>query len=281
MTTRNLGSEGFRWFIGVVEDRNDPLMLGRVRVRIHNMHSPKQSRVSTDTLPWASVMTPVTSAPNNKVGASPTGMQIGTTVIGFFADGEDGNAPIIMGGLAGIPGISVDNHDVPPEAREINTVNKVTIGSEPEPAYRAKYPYNKVLRTESGHVIEVDDTPNFERIHIYHNSGTYIEMSEEGRFVLKAAGNSYDITAKDKDVYVQGNVNINVKGNVNMSVGGTVTGTASAWNLTGDLSVQGNISSSKQVSDGVGTMGSMRSTYNSHTHSDPQGGSVSTPSASM
>jgi Gp5 N-terminal OB domain len=281
MTTKNLGGEGFRWFLGVVEDRNDPLQLGRVRVRIHNIHSPKQSRVSTDTLPWASVMSPVTGTTNNKVGVAPVGIQIGTTVIGFFADGEDGNVPIIMGGLAGIPGVVADNHDVPPEAREINTINKITIGPEPSSAYRAKYPYNKVMRTESGHAIEIDDTPNFERIHIYHKSGTYVEIDEDGRMVTKAAGDKYTIAAKNDTVYVQGNVNVEVKGNVNLTVDGPFTGRASNWNITGDVMVQGNITSSQQVSDAVGTMSSMRSTYNSHTHPDPQGGNVSTPSSTM
>ena len=178
MTTRHIGEEGFRWFLGVVEDREDPLKLGRVRVRIYNVHSQKQSRVDTASLPFATVMSSVTGANHNKVGQAPVGIQVGTTVIGFFMDGEDGNNPVIMGAIAGIPGINVDNHDVPPEAREINLINKAQLGPEPGSAYNAKYPYNKVIRTESGHVIELDDTPNFERIHLYHKSGTYIEINE-------------------------------------------------------------------------------------------------------
>ena len=35
MTTKNLGAEGFSWWFGVVEDREDPQKLGRVKVRIH------------------------------------------------------------------------------------------------------------------------------------------------------------------------------------------------------------------------------------------------------
>lgn len=287
MTVQALGEEGFIWFLGVVESREDPKKLGRLKVRIYNINSPKQTRTSTDELPWATVMSPVSASAFNKIGSSPVGIQVGATVIGFFMDGHDNNHPVIMGSIAGIPGNVVDNHDVPPEAREINLVNKSQVGPEPASAYRAKYPYNKVIRTEGGHVIELDDTPNFERIQIYHKSGTYVEINEEGRLVTKSVNDKFDITVKDNQVSIGGDATIEIKGNVNLTVGGTVMGTASSWSLTGDtsikgnLSVQGNISGSQQVSDGTGTMGSMRSTYNSHTHSDPQGGNVSPPNNSM
>jgi hypothetical protein len=287
MTTRNIGEEGFRWFIGVVEDREDPLKLGRVRVRIYNVHSMKQSRVGTDNLPWAVVMSPITGANYNKVGQAPVGIQVGTTVIGFFMDGEDGNNPIIMGATAGIPGQIADNHDVPPEARELNNVNKEQLGPEPGSAYRAKYPYNKVMRTESGHVIEVDDTPNFERIHIYHKSGTYVEINEDGRMVTKTAGDSINVVVKNNEVYIGGSANIQVKGSVNINVDGTVTGKASSWNLTGDVNitgnvaVNGNISSTKQISDSMRTMSADRAIYNSHTHPESIGVVTGTPNGTM
>ena len=287
MTTKSLGQEGFRWFVGTVENREDPLKLGRLRVRIMNVHSVKQSRVGTDNLPWATVMSPVTGANNNKVGQAPLGIQVGSTVIGFFMDGEDGNQPVIMGAIAGIPGIQADNHDVPPEAREINTVAKEQLGPEPTAAYRAKYPYNKVIRTEGGHVIEVDDTPSFERIHVYHKSGTYVEINETGRLVMKSADESFRIVAKDDTVYVQGNAKIDVKGNVDINVGGNVTGTASKWNLTGDVSIKGNlavssnINASGEITDGERSISGDRAIYNSHTHSDPQGGSVAPPNQQM
>lgn len=287
MTTRNLGEEGFRWFIGVVEDRNDPLQLGRLRIRVYNVHSMKQSRVTTEDLPWATVMIPVSEANYNKVGKAPVGIQVGTTVIGFFADGEDSNNPIIMGAVAGIPGQQVDNHDLPPEAREINTVNKTQLGPEPASAYRAKYPYNKVLRTEGGHVVEVDDTPGFERIHIFHKSGTYVEIDETGRYVVKTAGDAFEICAKNKTVFISGSVNVEVKGNVNLNIDGTCTGKASSWNLTGDVNitgnvdVKGNIKASQQISDSLRNMSSDRAIYNSHTHSESIGTVTSSPNGTM
>ena len=34
-----MGLDGFIWFVGVVEDRNDPDQLGRVRVRCLGFHT--------------------------------------------------------------------------------------------------------------------------------------------------------------------------------------------------------------------------------------------------
>jgi hypothetical protein len=279
MTTQALGEEGFIWFIGVVESRDDPYMLGRLQVRIYNINSPKQSKTSTSELPWATIMSPVTGACNNRVGQAPLGIQVGTTVIGFFTDGNDKNNPVILGAIAGIPGLNAEKHDVPSEAREVNLINKQPIGPEPASAYRAKYPYNKVIRTESGHVIEVDDTPNFERLHIFHKSGSYIEVNETGRVVMKSADDSFNIVAKDNQIYVGGNVNL--------EVGGTVTGKASSWTITGDVTINGNvttngnINASGEISDGKRSMSSDRSIYDSHVHPDAQGGTTGTPSSTM
>jgi len=223
MTTGLLGKEGFTWFIGVVEDRNDPLKLGRVRVRIYNVHSENTSLIKTTELPWANVLNPINSASLKTVGISPTGILVGTTVVGFFMDGNDGNNPIVMGTLAGIPGNKQENHDVPKEAREINSINKELTGPEPASAYGAKYPYNKVIRTERGHVIEIDDTPDKERIHVYHKSGTYTEVNNVGRHVSKVVDNDFDIVVKNREVWIGGNVNVRVKGNVNILVDGTYT----------------------------------------------------------
>ena len=41
----------FIWFIGEVEDRNDPLKLGRVRVRCFGWHSTNKEELPTADLP--------------------------------------------------------------------------------------------------------------------------------------------------------------------------------------------------------------------------------------
>lgn len=225
MTTGFIGNEGFRWFIGVVEDREDPLKLGRVRVRIYNVHSEKKSLVNTNELPWAGVLNMIQSSSLDKIGVSPTGIQVGSTVVGFFMDGNDGNNPVVMGTLVGIPENKEEKHDVSKEARGINGITKTKNGSgrvmEPDSAFAAKYPYNKVIRTERGHVIEVDDTPDKERIHIYHKSGTYSETNNVGRKVDKVVDDHFEIIVKNENVWIGGNVKVHVLGNVDMMVEGT------------------------------------------------------------
>ena len=94
---------GFIWFFGVVEDNNDPLKTGRVKVRCIEWHTNNKQVLPTDDLPWAQVMMPVNSSSNSGVGQSPTGIQNGTWVVGFFMDGEKANRPLIMGTIPGIP----------------------------------------------------------------------------------------------------------------------------------------------------------------------------------
>jgi hypothetical protein len=98
-----IGRDGFLWFVGVVEDRNDPVQLGRVRVRCFGHHTDKKSEIATEDLPWAQVMNGINSASVNGLGNSPTGMVEGSWVMGFFMDGERAQEPVVMGTLPGIP----------------------------------------------------------------------------------------------------------------------------------------------------------------------------------
>ena len=93
----------FVWFFGVVENRNDPLKLGRLQVRIYNWHSSDLVETPTDSLPWAMPIQNINSAAMGNVGKSPTGIVEGTWVVGFFIDGKEAQQPIIMGTTAGIP----------------------------------------------------------------------------------------------------------------------------------------------------------------------------------
>lgn len=69
---------------------------------------------------------------------------------------------------------------------------------------------------------------------------------------------------------------------VTLNGDGTITSSASQWNHTGNVTVTGNVVASGDISDHTTkSMAAMRSTYNAHTHTDPQGGSVGTPSAGM
>lgn len=108
-----MGSNGLTWFLGNVEDVDDPLLIGRVRVRYHAYHSEDKEELPTDTLPWAIVIKP------NVAGSfsSPNGLTVNTTVLGIFADGPIGQYPIILGVISGIntregSAISATNEDI-------------------------------------------------------------------------------------------------------------------------------------------------------------------------
>ena len=239
MTTKSLGTEGFRWFVGIVEDRNDPEQLGRVRARAYGFHGDKVD-TPTEHLPWAVIMSSPTSASSLGVGISPTGIQVGSTVLGFFMDGNEMQIPVIMGTIAGKPN---GKHDVSPLARGQQITNKQILGPEPSSPYGAKYPYNKVMQSESGHAIEIDDTPNNERLHTYHKAGTYSEIGPDGTRVNKIVADDFEIIQKNKTVFVQGNVNIVVKGNVQIDVDGSYD-----LNVAGPITING---STVNINDGT------------------------------
>lgn len=90
---------------------------------------------------------------------------------------------------------------------------------QPESAFRGQYPYNKVTQTESGHIIEVDDTPGSERLHIYHMSGTFIEIDANGSMIKRAAGSSYEIIDKNGKISIAGQADISINGACNIFVG--------------------------------------------------------------
>ena len=93
----------FVWWQGVVEDKMDPLYLGRCRVRILGYHTDDKTEIPTEDLPWAMPMQPITSAAVSGVGTTPLGPVEGTWVVGFFRDGENAQEPVIMGTFGGRP----------------------------------------------------------------------------------------------------------------------------------------------------------------------------------
>ena len=102
MTQNFMGKDGFQWFVGVVEDRQDPQKLGRVRVRCLGYHTEIHEDLKTVDLPWAHPMNPITSATVSGIGQTPLGPVEGTWVVGFFSDGSDAQQPVIMGTLPGV-----------------------------------------------------------------------------------------------------------------------------------------------------------------------------------
>jgi len=98
------GLNEMSFFTGVVEDRFDPMFLGRVRVRIYGLHSDDKQDIATPDLPWSDVLMPNTGSSLSGLGVSPHGLVEGTTVMGFFRDGNDMQDPVVIGTLFGTPG---------------------------------------------------------------------------------------------------------------------------------------------------------------------------------
>src|SRR6056300_922062 len=105
ITDKNfLGRNGFIWFTGVVEDRQDPQYTGRVRVRCIGFHTQDKNKLPTADLPWATCLLPTTSAGISGIGQSPSAFVEGSWVFGYFRD-EDLQEPVILGSLPGRPSL--------------------------------------------------------------------------------------------------------------------------------------------------------------------------------
>ena len=150
-----MGLDGFVWFVGVVEDRNDPEALGRVRVRCIGFHTEDISALPTTDLPWAHVMHPVTDPCMQGMGNSPSWLVEGSYVIGFFRDAQDKQQPIIIGSLPGNPESAADPREGFNDPRGKNAIQDQYKG---DPTY-GPYPvdgedYSRI----SGHELNEPDT---------------------------------------------------------------------------------------------------------------------------
>jgi len=264
-----------KMYRGVVEDNNDPLNVGRVKVRIFGLHtqdnentsSPKNGKfgiIKSSDLVWAEVNGPTSFGLVSGVGVSSVLLQ--GTWVRVILENDNPNKPVVFGTISGTsqqrkkyadgegfndkdgiypldarltePDIhrfvrndklNAQTYDTPKSVysskdtphKQINdNVDKVTTTdsvsgadatqTEPNSTNDAStYPNNNVIETASGHVIEFDDTPNNERIRLYHTSGSYFEIKPDGTFVQKsvnATGKNHFIAMADVEEHIAKNV---------------------------------------------------------------------------
>jgi hypothetical protein len=92
-----------------------------------------------------------------------------------------------------------------------------------------EYPYNRTYETESGHIIEIDDTPYAERMYQKHKSGTFTEIDADGNKVTRVVGQNYEIVAGSNFCNIKGDVNLTIDSNCKTYIKGD-------W----DIQVDGN-----------------------------------------
>jgi GH24 family phage-related lysozyme (muramidase) len=122
-------------------------------------------------------------------------------------------------------------------AKDVTTSTGSSWNQPPIP-YNAKYPFNHVYVSESGHVQEFDDSLGNERIHTYHKAGTYTEIDVNGTQVNRIVGDSYEVLERNGYVVVRGTCNVTISGNSNVRIENDsniqVLGNANL-NVTGDM----------------------------------------------
>ena len=96
--------------------------------------------------------------------------------------------------------------------------------SEPPSKFAPVYPYNKVRETESGHVVEYDDTPGAERIMVWHRSGSFIEVLPDGSVVQKTANDQINVVQKNSNSYTKGSQTITINKGLKVYVNKAKTG---------------------------------------------------------
>ena len=194
-----MGLDGFIWFTGVVEDRNDPAKLGRVRVRCLGFHTEDRNEIPTEDLPWAHVMHTIHDPSMQGMGTTPSFIVEGTWVVGWFRDSVEKQQPIVMGTLPGYPQLPDDmGDDKSPEALQQYRIDNNNIGfNDPNRKY-PQYPNEK-----SGHDIGESDVNrlargdgNFEHRTIGEKANFLAEFSEVETAQSGNFGMPYDVSSQ-------------------------------------------------------------------------------------
>jgi phage baseplate assembly protein gpV len=127
---------------------------------------------------------------------------------------------------------------------------------------------------------------------LQHQSGSFLKFKNDGSVEVNAAANLTATVAGNASVTVEGDVTASVEGSVSATVGGQVTlnatgnvvATAPEFNLTGDVTIDGELFVTGDITDlnGTrGTVGNIRDVYNIHTHPPGSGGNTNIPNQQL
>ncbi|MRI00654.1 hypothetical protein GH721_08965 [Kriegella sp. EG-1] len=173
--------------IAVVQDNSDPDNLGRVKVTF------AWQELIGEMSPWIRVLS-AHAGENQGIQFIP---EIGDQVLVDF-EGGDAESPYVVGSLYHKGHMPNDNWS----SSENNT---------------------KVIRTRSGHTIELDDTKDSEKIKIYDNDGSIITFDTKERSLTLKATETFRVEAGNIELISEGKIDIQAKGNITQSAGGDLT----------------------------------------------------------
>jgi hypothetical protein len=201
-----LGHDGFIWWIGIVEDINDPLTLGRCKVRCFGYHPAKAtSLVPTEDLPWALTIHPL-NTPN--LYASP---KVGEWVFGFFLDSLSAQEPAILGYLPAIPEAATEYFGTEPNLirnfARVNTANNSA---------------NTICWEIGNNIVEIVTQSSTEangHILIEHKTGAKVNIDSNGKISIYTPTNDISIESPN------GDINLNAK-NINLTATESITTTS-------------------------------------------------------
>jgi uncharacterized protein involved in type VI secretion and phage assembly len=176
---------------GIVKDNENPDQDGRVRVFVHGVHGPD---AKDEELPWAEIIQDL-SFVGSGVGFTVI-PDIDTWVYVVFED-DTFKRPIVIGACIGAT-------DMPEEAK---------VG----------YPYNRVMKTKTGHLLEISDEEGNERIKLFHKSGTYFEIDVDGNKTEEIIGDNTETIGGARTTEIGGDDSCTITGKLSIGADGNVT----------------------------------------------------------
>jgi hypothetical protein len=160
-------------WIGVVEDRNDPERLGRLRVRVKQIHGANSAAIPTASLPWASRINLGGSLPSGVRWVPPLGTQV--AVMFFHADPR---YPFWLGTIEGYGDVPATYSGRDPGPAGNNGVKYPTFpGSNPS-KNTATAPLVHTFETPRGHRIVLDDNDQSPDVVLESSQGQLLVMDD-------------------------------------------------------------------------------------------------------
>lgn len=218
-------------FHALVTNNDDPCKIGRVQIRVYGEHD---DTADNSTLPWAEVMQSASLGLVGGVGLSSV-LKVGTWVYTVKIENTESRY-LVLGVCTGVQG--EDGSEIKYGEKGLSDFGQICITNdnlENKGKSDKDFPYNctvnpgdylnsTVLRTESGIMIELNDSSSL--IKITHPSGSVVQITD----------NSITLTSlKDININAKGDLNFDVKNDINFNVKNDIN-----FNVDGDVNYQIN-----------------------------------------